>query len=269
VLVKTGDIIGGKTLISFGPSSINTAGKVTFFGHFSGGQGIFNQHSLIAAFGDTIEGKTLTGFGTPLAFNDAGDVAFVAGFSDDSSAIVLAKASTEDREIASLNPGILWIGLKNSDDQGTQFDLRTEVYINDTLVSDGITRCITGVTRNPNKAKEVVVAFGSISDGAFEAGDELSLKISTRIGTNPDDTKCPGHNNAVGLRLYYDAVSRPSRFGAEIAPDPLTDFFLHANDLLNDNAPTATTAQFRDSSSLNFSGGNPWKEIGTWIMILP
>jgi hypothetical protein len=52
----------------------------------------------------------------------------------------------------SLAPATLWISLKNSDDQGTQFDLRTEVYINKTLVSVGITRCITGVTRNPTKA---------------------------------------------------------------------------------------------------------------------
>jgi hypothetical protein len=96
----------------------------------------------------------------------------------------------------------LWIGLKNSDDQGTQFDLRIEVDINDTPVAEGETRCITGVTRNPSKAKEVSVEFGPISDGVLTSGDVLSLKVLTRIGTNPDDTKCSGlggsHNNAVG-----------------------------------------------------------------------
>jgi len=174
-------------------------------------------------------------------------------------------------ELVSLDPATLWIGLKNSDDQGTQFDLRVEVYTNDTLVSDGITRCITGVTRNPNKAKEIAVPFGSISNGTFETGDELFLKISTRIGTNPDGTKCLGHSNAVGLRLYYDATSRPSRFGAELTPDPLQDFFLHSdgNDFLDDTAPTATTAKFKDSPTVNFAGGNPWKVIGTWSMTLP
>ena len=30
-----------------------------------------------------------------------------------------------------LGPATFWIGLKNSDDQGTQFDLRAEIYIND------------------------------------------------------------------------------------------------------------------------------------------
>jgi len=156
-----------------------------------------------------------------------------------------------DEELTALAPAILWVGLKNSDDQGTRFDLRAEVYINGTIVSDGITRCITGVTRNPNKAKEVGIPFGAISDGAFASGDELSLTLLTRIGTNPDDTKCPGHSNAVGLRLYYDAISRPSRFGAELTPNPLEDFFLHSDgtDFLDNIAPTGTTATFKDSSS--------------------
>jgi len=173
--------------------------------------------------------------------------------------------------VETLSPAILWLGLKNSDDQGTSFDLKTEVYINDTLISDGITRCITGVTRNPSRAKEIAVPFGPTTDSGVEASDLLSLKVLTRIGTNPNDSKCPGHNNAVGLRLYYDAVNRPSRFGAEIAPYPLTDLFLHTDGtkFLDDMAPTGTTTKFQDSSSLNFSGGNPWKEIGTWIMTIP
>ena len=150
------------------------------------------------------------------------------------------------------------------------------MYINDTLVAEGENRCITGVTRNPTRAKEVSIEFGPVSDGAFGSGDELSLRLLTRIGTNPDNTKCSGpggsHNNAVGLRLYYDAVSRPSRFGAEFPPDPFMDFFLHSNGtdfFLDAMPPTATAAKFKDSSAVNFAGGNSWKEIGTWSMTLP
>ena len=51
-----------------------------------------------------------------------------------------------------------------------------------------------------------------------------------------------------------------------------TDYVLHGTGpdnnpptlLLNTTAPTATTAKFRDSVAVNFSGGNPWKDIGTW-----
>jgi hypothetical protein len=72
--------------------------------------------------------------------------------------------------------------------------------------------------------------------------------------------------------LYYDAVSRPSRFRAEITPDTPTDFFLHSigtDFFLDDTSPTATSAKFKDSSSVNFAGGNPWEEIGIWDMTLP
>ena len=33
---------------------------------------------------------------------------------------------------------------------------------------------------------------------------------------------------------------------------------------LNTTAPTATSEKFKDSTSINRTGGNPWKEVGTW-----
>jgi hypothetical protein len=98
------------------------------------------------------------------------------------------------------------------------------------MVSNGETLCITGVTRNAVYAKEATVLFNPISNGAYASGDILSLKVFTRIGTDPDGQKCSGpggsHNNAVGLRMYYDAPARPSRFGAETTPDPMKELFL-------------------------------------------
>ena len=93
-----------------------------------------------------------------------------------------------------LGPATLWIGLKNSDDQGTQFDLRTEVYVGTTLVSAGETRCITSVTRNASLAKEVSVPFGPVAAERVRHG--LAPKVLTRIGTNPDGTKCSGPGGA-------------------------------------------------------------------------
>jgi hypothetical protein len=108
-----------------------------------------------------------------------------------------------------------WLGLKNSDDQGSRFDLRAEVYQNGTLVASGETFCITGVTRNPALAKEVGVAFGTFTPVAFNAStDVLSLKVLTRIGTNGAGGLCGGHSNAVGVRLYFDAINRSATFDA-------------------------------------------------------
>ena len=123
-----------------------------------------------------------------------------------------APAATAMR-LSSLTDLHVWIGLKNSDDQGTYFDLRAELRKNGVVIASGETKTIQGVTRNPANAKEVAVAFGPITGDQFNPGDVLSIKILTKVADSG------GHNNAVGLRLYYDAVSRPSSFGAVFVVD--------------------------------------------------
>jgi hypothetical protein len=114
----------------------------------------------------------------------------------------------------------VWLGLKNSDDQGTNFDIRAEVYRNGNLLSIGLTQCVTGVTRNPANAKEVTLPFSAFLATVFNGTtDVMSLKILTRIGTDASGARCGSHNNAVGLRLYFDAGSQSSRFNAAILVD--------------------------------------------------
>jgi hypothetical protein len=105
-----------------------------------------------------------------------------------------------------------WIGLKNSDDQGTRFDVRVELYRNGLRIAEGLTRCIPGVTRNANSAMPVTVAFDPFPATALTGADVLGVKVLTRIGTNPDGSSCGGHSNATGLRLYFDSTNRPSSF---------------------------------------------------------
>jgi hypothetical protein len=106
------------------------------------------------------------------------------------------------------SPGDLhvWVGLKNTDDQGTYFDIRAELLKNGLAMAGCEALNIQGVTRNPDKAKEVVLDFGTIPETEFYAGDLLSLRILAKV------TDVGGHSSAVGLRLYYDSVGRPSRF---------------------------------------------------------
>ena len=106
----------------------------------------------------------------------------------------------------------VWLGLKNSDDQGTRFDLLAEVLRAGVPIASGEIYCITGVTRNPAKAFEVTVPFGAIEDAEFAPHDVLSLRMSARIGTDGNGTFCGGHASAGGLRLYFDADSRPAHF---------------------------------------------------------
>jgi hypothetical protein len=126
-----------------------------------------------------------------------------------------AQPALSSGTLSTLSNLATWLGLRNSDDQGTRFDLRAEVYKNSTLVASGEIFCIQGVTTNPNNAKQVAVSFNSSSPTTFNGTtDVLSLKVLTRIGTNGSGAFCGGHSSATGLRLYFDAVSRPSKFAA-------------------------------------------------------
>ena len=185
----------------------------------------------------------------------------------------------------------LWVGLKSSDDQGAQFDVKVELLKNGRLVTSGLQRCVTGLTRNPRRAKGIRIAFDDLDDFnlvPLAPTDVLALRVSTRIGTDaPHDTKCVSgpagaHNSARGLRLYYDAASRPAGFEATLAPDSRQSFYLDSNGTacpaggpespnvtdrtLTGTDPTALDAKCKDSSDMKFTGGNLFSEVGTWIL---
>ena len=108
-----------------------------------------------------------------------------------------------------------YVGLKNSDDQGTQFDVRAELYKNGSMIGSGETYCVTGVTRNPDQAKNIVVSFFPQNS---HRRYRRTVKVLTRIGTTATGTFCGGHASATGLRFYFDAVSRPSQLAAHGPP---------------------------------------------------
>jgi hypothetical protein len=116
------------------------------------------------------------------------------------------------------------LGLKNSDDIGTRFDVRAEVWAigkngsGPVLVADGIAPCIAGITRNPNRAKLVTIPLNPhtepVGTPAMPGTDELQLRILTRIGVTEWGSLCLGpggsHSNAAGLRLYFGSIAHPS-----------------------------------------------------------
>ena len=105
----------------------------------------------------------------------------------------------------------VWMGLKNSDDAGTRFALRAEIWKNGVeLVGAGETACVQGLVRDPAAAREARVPLNVFSPVVFDGEtDVLSLRVSARIGTG-----CPGtgHASATGLRLYFDSTRTPSGF---------------------------------------------------------
>ena len=68
--------------------------------------------------------------------------------------------------LGALSPLHVWLGLRNSEDQGTNFDLRAQVYFQSnapggptTLVASVDQLCIKGLARNPALAQEIIHAL--------------------------------------------------------------------------------------------------------------
>jgi hypothetical protein len=78
-IVKTGDVVDGRTLNTVSFSSVNNVGVVAFAGSFSGshglGAGIFTPNRLLVQTGDVIDGKTVTSIDR-ISMNDLGTIAF-------------------------------------------------------------------------------------------------------------------------------------------------------------------------------------------------
>lgn len=122
----------------------------------------------------------------------------------------------------------VWLGLRDSDDQGTKFDLLAQVLLDGIEIGEAEVHCVEGVTRNPSKAVEVIIGPvpppatppHSIAQGpTLPTDSELMLRISARIGTDADGP-CKGHSSSKGLRLYYDSVTEPAHMLWLICVDP-------------------------------------------------
>ncbi|MBW7933571.1 MAG: S8/S53 family peptidase [Gemmatimonadaceae bacterium] len=166
-------------------------------------------------------------------YQDSPSVNFAGGNAWTAVGTWIASAGGVDGTVSTLGDAVLWIGLKNSDDQGTRFDVRVEAARNGAVFASGELRCVTDVVRNAAQASQISVPFASISPATFVATDSISLKVSARIGTDGTGAKCGGHTNATGLRVYFDATSRAARFDAAFgtaAPPAIPDTLLIPDD---------------------------------------
>jgi hypothetical protein len=239
-----------------GPISVNGNGGAKYFGFSASG-------------GTSISTITVT-------TTDAG------GFAVGEFGVCVPPPPPLVHQLTALSDVHAWLGLSNSDDNGTQFDLMAELLDNGTPVASGITRCITGITRNPLLATEITVPWDAFSPVTINSGDVLALRLSARVGTNPDGTQCAGpggsHASAIGLRLYFDSTDRPSRFDMTITPDADTNEYLHSDGqpcqnaessgattfTVDPTAPGGPAAQCKDAHEVNFAFGNPWRVFGVW-----
>ncbi|MEK6407428.1 MAG: FG-GAP-like repeat-containing protein [Acidobacteriota bacterium] len=158
-------------------------------------------------------------------------------------------------QLTALGLAKVWIGLKNSDDVGTKFDLLAEVLRNGSVIGSGQLNDVPGGSSGFNNAILDTINLALSSQANVCAADTLGLRLSVRIAASS------GHRSGTA-RLWYDDAAATSRFNATISGMP-GDYFLANAFSLGTSAgrgPKKTIDVFVDRAV----GGNPFKPFGTW-----
>ncbi len=157
--------------------------------------------------------------------------------------------------VVSLSPANAWIGLKNSDDVGTNFDLLAEVLRNGAPFGSGQVNNVSGGSSGFNNAVQRAIALALATPGdAICPGDTLSIRLSARIGVT-------GHRSGTA-RLWYNDGQANSRFDITVGGAD-TVLYLQSGSVLGTSpgpGPKLTSDVFADRAK----NGNPFIPFGTW-----
>src|SRR5262249_19019836 len=99
----------------------------------------------------------------------------------------------------------VWIGLKNSDDIGTNFDLRVNVLRNGSTIATGELDAIPGGSSGFNNAVLRTINASLASVPTFGAGDQLGVQLLVRIAQGVS-----GHRAGTARLWYNDASANSS-----------------------------------------------------------
>lgn len=175
------------------------------------------------------------------------------------SPFVIAVPVPTGSQLTSLGPAQMWVGLKNSDDVGTKFDLLAEVFKNGTLIGSGQLNDVAGGSSGFNNAKLDVINLALPASVAFQTGDALKIKLSVRIAASS------GHRSGTA-RVWFNDSAANSRFTATV-DGVLRTYFLRSSFGLATSAGSGpkTTVDVTVDRAV---GGNPFKTFGTWTVAL-
>ena len=179
-------------------------------------------------------------------FCAAGFSGTITGFIDDTP----AGAS----KLNSLSPAHEWIGLKNSDDVGTRFDLKAEVFRNGTLVASNEIDNVSGGSSGFNNANDQIISLALSNPGVDTicSGESLSIKLSAKV------TATGGHNTGT-IRLWYNDGQATTRFDANIGGTDVNLYLLDG--FVLGTSPGAGPKKTIDV----LLNRTTWKTLGTWI----
>ncbi len=179
----------------------------------------------------------------------------------ESSSITVYRNTTTNnlnRQITSLGPAKVWLGLKNSDDIGTKFDLLAEIFHNGVLIGVGQLNAIPGGGSGFNNANPRLINLNMTNPESILPGDTLSIRLSVRIAVG-----VAGHRSGTA-RLWFNDAEANSNFEATIGGQ-VKRYYLATNSLLlrdSGSGPKNTI----DVPVNRAVGGNPFKPFGTWSL---
>lgn len=156
--------------------------------------------------------------------------------------------------VSSAGPASIWLGLKNSDDVGTRFDLLAELLRNGVVVATFETDNVPGGSSGFNNAVLRAVGAATSANLTFSSGDTLAVRLSVRIAAT-------GHRSGTA-RLWYNDAAANSRFHVVLNGQG-QDFYLVSGSALSVSAGTGPRS-FVDVLVDRAVGGNPFKPFGTW-----
>jgi hypothetical protein len=162
--------------------------------------------------------------------------------------------------VNALAPANVWLGLKNSDDVGTKFDLLAEVFKDGNLIGTGQINSVPGGSSGFNNASLRTIPLSLNTASSCCGGGTLSIRISVRVAADS------GHRSGTA-RLWYNDAQANSNFGATIGTSPRNYYLLNVPALATSVGPgPKKTIDVKVDRPV---GGNPFKAFGTWVIAIP
>jgi hypothetical protein len=167
--------------------------------------------------------------------------------------------------VTTLGAGRAWIGLKNSDDVGTRFDLRTEVSVGSTTVPHDVENVRGGSSGLARAVMDAIFPSTALDPPvAVDPDTVLRVTLSARI-------TCSGATHGSGTaRLWFGDAQASTSLDATIG-DVTKTYYLRRDFTLTDVAgegARSTRDVFVDSRAPCPS--RPFTPFGTWsIKLLP
>jgi hypothetical protein len=159
-----------------------------------------------------------------------------------------------------LSPALVWIGLKNSDDVGTKFDLLAEVLHNNVVIGSGELDSVPGGSSGFNNARLRAISLAVSSAPAVEPEDTICLRLSVRIAT-----KVAGHRSGTA-RLWYNDAAADSRFDFRLGT--VDQYYYLWNNFILVQSPGSGPKKTADVFVDKLRDGNAWKPLGKWCLVV-